>query len=144
MQQIRQARASDIPLIYAFDHLAVEPGRREFIKAVVNQGNTRVAVTEQQITGYMVLEYTFYGQGFISMLYIHPQHRRRGTGTALIYQAEAQCRTEKLFTSTNTSNLPMQGLLCKLGYTPSGIINNLDEGDPEIIYFKRLQRDRAE
>jgi hypothetical protein len=46
--------------------------------------------------------------------------------------------TEKLFTSTNLSNLPMQGIMSKLGYRPSGVIENLDPGDPELIYFKRL------
>jgi hypothetical protein len=32
----------------------------------------------------------------------------------------------------------MQSLLLKNGYTQSGIIENLDEGDPELIYFKPL------
>jgi hypothetical protein len=33
----------------------------------------------------------------------------------------------------------MQALMAKLGYAPSGIINNLDEGDPEVFYFKRVR-----
>jgi hypothetical protein len=40
------------------------------------------------------------------------------------------------------SNHPMQGLLRKLGYEPSGIINNLDEDDPELIYLKRLTQEQ--
>jgi hypothetical protein len=35
-----------------------------------------------------------------------------------------------LFASTNESNVPMQALLDSLGYVQSGIINNLDPGDP--------------
>jgi hypothetical protein len=35
------------------------------------------------------------------------------------------------------SNTIMQELFEKLGYIRSGYIENLDEGDPEIIYFKR-------
>lgn len=31
----------------------------------------------------------------------------------------------------------MQHVLQKLGYEQSGIINNLDPGDPEIVYVKR-------
>ncbi|MEO0538637.1 MAG: GNAT family N-acetyltransferase, partial [Cyanobacteria bacterium P01_A01_bin.123] len=46
------------------------------------------------------------------------------------------------FTSTNESNLLMQALMAKLRYIPSGIINNLDEGDPELVYFKRLDKSR--
>jgi hypothetical protein len=32
----------------------------------------------------------------------------------------------------------MQNLCEKLGFARSGIIENLDVGDPEIVYFKRL------
>jgi hypothetical protein len=32
----------------------------------------------------------------------------------------------------------MQSLLKKLEYERSGIINNLDPGDPELIYFKKI------
>ena len=48
-------------------------------------------------------------------------------------------RREKLFTSTNESNAPMQAL-CDTTWlsSKSGWIDNLDDGDPEIIYFKRL------
>jgi hypothetical protein len=31
----------------------------------------------------------------------------------------------------------MQALLAKLGYLLSGVIHNLDEGDPELIYFRK-------
>ena len=33
----------------------------------------------------------------------------------------------------------MQSLLSKFGYVLSGVIHNLDEGDPEIVYLKRLR-----
>ena len=44
----------------------------------------------------------------------------------------------KLFTSTNQSNTPMQALLALLGYVRSGVIDNLDPGDPELVYFLDL------
>jgi len=46
--------------------------------------------------------------------------------------------SKKLFTSTNLSNLPMQSLLAQLNFKLSGVIENLDEGDPELVYFKPL------
>jgi hypothetical protein len=52
---------------------------------------------------------------------------------------EPLCRTEKLFTSTNRSNTPMQSLLARTKFSQSGIVHNLDDGDPEIIYSKRLR-----
>jgi GNAT superfamily N-acetyltransferase len=72
------------------------------------------------------------------MLYVDANFRRAGAGSALLKHLESICRTSKLFTSTNLSNLPMQSLLAKTGYVLSGVIHNLDEGDPEIVYFKRL------
>jgi len=78
----------------------------------------------------------------IDMLYIHPKHQRKGIGAKLIRHSEVLCKTEKLFTSTNQSNLPMRKLLKKLGYVQSGFIDNLDAGDPEIVYFKRIKKHR--
>ena len=91
-----------------------------------------------------MLEYSFYGHGFLAMLYVHPNHRMHGVGAGLIRHVEGICRTEKLFTSTNESNLPMQALLTKLSYAPSGIIHNLDAGDPEIVFFKQVTTRNAE
>ncbi len=51
----------------------------------------------------------------------------------------ARCDTPKLFTSTNQSNQPMQQLLDALGYLPSGVIHNLDPGDPELVYMLNLR-----
>jgi hypothetical protein len=47
----------------------------------------------------------------------------------------------KLFTSTNVYNERMQRLCERLGYVRSGIIENLDEDDPELFYFKRLSNE---
>ena len=52
--------------------------------------------------------------------------------------AELDCQTGKVFTSTNQSNLPMQRLCDRLGFIKSGYVENLDEGDPELIYVKLL------
>ena len=52
---------------------------------------------------------------------------------------ESVCRTGKIFTSTNLSNVLMQSLLSNLGYKLSGVIHNLDEDDPELVYCKVLR-----
>jgi GNAT superfamily N-acetyltransferase len=135
---IRLATKSDIQTISTFDELAQTQNRKQFIEQSVHSGNAFVALIKEQPVAYAVLEYSFYSQGFISMLYVSASERRKGYGQNLIKHLESICKTKKIFTSTNESNLPMQTLLVKLGYSPSGIINNLDENDPEIIYFKRL------
>lgn len=114
-----------------------ESDRREVIRRSVVSGNCFVAFAEEEVIGYGVLNYTFYCNGCIDMLYVNSGHRRRGAGEALLQHMESVCQTPKLFTSTNLSKLPMQALLAKLAYVLSGVIHNLDEGDPEIVYFKR-------
>ncbi|HEV2800906.1 MAG TPA: GNAT family N-acetyltransferase [Pyrinomonadaceae bacterium] len=140
MISIRPAIENDIEALCLLDLIArQERERREFIRHEVVFGNCFVAVTNETVIGYGVLNYTFYYNGCIDMLYIHSEHRRRGAGEALLRHMESLCRTPKLFTSTNLSNLRMQSLLAKLDYELSGVIHNLDEGDPEIVYFKRLR-----
>lgn len=140
MVSIRRAVESDIEELCSFDLIArQEKERREFIRREVASSNCFVAVTNGTVIGYGVLNYTFYYNGCIDMLYIHSDYRRSGAGAALLRHMESLCQTPKLFTSTNLSNLPMQSLLAKLDYVLSGVIHNLDEDDPEIVYLKLLR-----
>ena len=94
-----------------------------------------VAEDDGRAVAYASLEYTFYDHGFISMVYVAKRERRRGIGRALMEAIVARCATRKLFTSTNQSNMAMQQLLSGLGFAASGTIANLDDGDPELVYF---------
>ena len=140
MISIRPANESDVEALCALDLIAVrEKERREFIERSVAANICYVAVAGNEVIGYGVLDYSFFRSGSIDMLYVHSNHRRRGAGVALLRHLESLCETPKLFVTTNLSNLTMQSLLVKLDYVLSGIIHNLDEGDPELVYFKRLR-----
>ena len=140
MISIRLANKNDIDALYAFDLIAVrENARREFIRRSIASSTCYVALADNEVIGYGVLNYTFFANGCIDMLYVHSNHRRRGAGETLLRHLESLCETPKLFVTTNLSNLAMQSLLVKLEYVLSGVIHNLDEGDPEIVYFKRLR-----
>lgn len=137
---IRTANPEDIHAILALDSVSsVEPERQSEIHSWVQSGNAVVACHGSSIIGYAVLEDTFFRQSFVAMLQVAPPQRRQGIATALLRHLECACRTTKLFTSTNASNLPMQALLSATGYEPSGVIYHLDEGDPELIYYKALR-----
>lgn len=142
--QLRPATQRDIEAIVSLDPVAKEQASRvEFIQNSVQSADCLLATESNDVIAYAILDYTFFGNGFISMLYVHSNYRRRGIGSELMKSLEARCTTDKLFTSTNRSNAPMQSLLPKLGFSPSGIIHNLDEGDPELIYFKRIRPQAA-
>lgn len=140
---VRLASMADANAIVAFDHVALsETARTQFIHDQIKSAACYVAVIEANVVAYAVLNYKFYDNGWIEMLYVNSRVRRQGIGSALIRHLLNECRTPKLFTSTNQSNTAMQRLLATLGFVRSGLIENLDEGDPELVYFKRL-RDSA-
>ena len=137
--QIRDATPSDVAAMYAADHMATEEGRRrQQIRDWVSGGKALVAVIDDVVVGYAVLDYSFFDQGFISMLMVRKESRRQGIATALIGHLEGRCKTAKLFTSTNESNEPMRALLQTMSYEPSGVVHNLDDGDPELFFVKRV------
>jgi N-acetylglutamate synthase-like GNAT family acetyltransferase len=141
--KIRDATTSDVPAMYAIDHMGTEKGNRlQQIHEWVSKGNAIIAVIDDVVVGYAVLEYTFFGQGFISMVMVEEESKRKRVATTLVTSLEERCKTDKLFTSTNESNKPMQALMQSMSYEPSGTVYNLDDGDPELFYLKRLERTR--
>ena len=140
MFTIRIANPNDIENLCALDAIAQQDERRKaFIRRSIGSGSCYVMEDGQQAVGYGVLEYSFYEMGFVSMLYISATYRRQGAGLELLRFLESQCKTAKLFTSTNLSNLGMQALLAKMEYILSGVIHHLDENDPELVYVKYLK-----
>ncbi|WP_138754368.1 GNAT family N-acetyltransferase [Paenibacillus sinopodophylli] len=97
-----------------------------------------VAIYDDVIIGFATFDQTFYEQSFIQLLIVNPSLRRRGAASALMKYIEQHCTTPKLFTSTNASNTPMQRVCESLGFIRSGTIENLDDGDPEWVYFKAI------
>ena len=136
---VRPAVPSDVAAIEAVDPAAsTDEGRRGFIAERVAAGQTLVALHGDAVVGYLVLDYSFFARGFVALLCVDPSRRRRGIGRALMRHAEGACRTPVIFTSTNLSNVPMQRLLEALGYRRSGMVDDLDPGDPEAFYSRRL------
>ncbi len=139
---VRLAHVGDLAVIQSLDHMARScEQRRCFISHAVEANICFVAETSRQVIGYGVMEYKFFDNGFLEMLYVHSEHRRGGVGSSILKQIESACRTAKLFTSTNLSNLPMQALLIHEGFHLCGTVHGLDPGDPELFYLKQLDDD---
>lgn len=141
LSPIRPATAADLPALVALDHVAASAAeRRAFIAGAVAEGRAWVVEVSGQVCGYGVMRHDFYGRSFLELIYIAAERRGQGLGPALIRFLETQSRSADLFTSTNESNRHMQHVLEKLIYERSGIIYNLDPGDPEIVYVKHLEQ----
>ena len=132
---LRPATLDDIDSLVSFDHVAQRsPARVTFVREGVERSDCLIAERNGAIVGFLILG-RFFGHDFIDLVYVREEARRSGVGSALIAHAESKCG-EKLFTSTNLSNKSMQSLLEGRGYALSGYVDNLDEGDPELIYVR--------
>ncbi|WP_419343282.1 GNAT family N-acetyltransferase [Achromobacter sp. PD1] len=138
--QVRIAQSVDIDSIVELDPIARrEPGRRTFIARALAAGQCWAATAAEDasaLVGYGVLDRSFFGHDFIPLIVVKRSARRRGVATAIMRTLELQCQEGKLFTSTNTSNIAMRQLLGRLGFIRSGQIENLDDGDPELVFVK--------
>jgi GNAT superfamily N-acetyltransferase len=100
-------------------------------------------VEDAPMLGYAILEYSFFQQGFLSMVYVAQSARRLGVASQLFGFAEQLCQRPKLFSSANLSNAAMHALFARLGYSACGMVTGLDEGDPEVFYVKQLHHEDA-
>lgn len=136
---IRRAVTTDREHILRLDsRTESDPGRGSLIESAIDRAECLVALSDGIPVGYGVMNYSFLNRGFVFLVYVHAAHRRKGVGTGLFDEFERRCRTDRIFTSTNLSNLAMQGFLSSRGYVLSGIVHHLDPGDPEVFYSKEL------
>lgn len=139
--RIRLAVTDDHTALCAIDTIAAEdPRRRVDIAGWTETGCCHLIEIEGEVAAYGVLAHHFFGHAFIEMLMVGASWRRRGLGAALIAHFQSMSSGSKLFSSTNMSNRPMQDLLVKAGFRPSGYIDNLDENDPEIVFYSPPSR----
>jgi GNAT superfamily N-acetyltransferase len=134
MTEIRPAQPDDGQSMLAIgpEHLA----NPEHISEVVGAGSSLVAIEDGDVVGYAAIDSrNFFGRDFIDLLYVDLANRRRGIGRRLMQEAVRQSSTPRIFTSTNGSNEPMRSLLAANGWILSGVLDGLDEGDPEWVYF---------
>jgi len=135
---IRQAFPSDEGSIYTLDHMARDDyDHRSVIDRAIREARSWVIERHDVVLGYGIISHEFFGRSFLELVYSDEKYRNQGLGPKLIGALERQSKSKSLFISTNQSNVHMQRVLESLGYEPSGIIHNLDPGDPELVYVKR-------
>jgi GNAT superfamily N-acetyltransferase len=142
---IRRAVTGDLDGILRTDHVAPrgDSERAEFLRDRLLAGECHVHVAGGAVTGFVIITPAhFFGRDFIELLVVAPAARRSGAGRALLRYALGAAGTPQVFTSTNTSNHPMRSLLEAEGWSLSGELDGLDEGDPELV-FHRTRPDQA-
>jgi ribosomal protein S18 acetylase RimI-like enzyme len=136
LMRIRDGTADDLRRLEALPKAEHWERHVGHLRRALGSRHSLVVETDDRVVGMAVWDRDFFGKAFIWMLGVHPLYHRRGIASALIRKVESLCKKESLFTSTNRSNLAMQALCNKLGFVESGILQNLDPGDPEIFFHK--------
>ena len=138
MIAIRPGVAGDADYMLALDALVPgKPRNRDWYDRALRSGEALVATLDGKFAGFAVHHRHFFERDFLSLLIVEPLCRRRGVASALLAAVEARCEDRDLFTSTNRSNAVMLSALRRWGFFPSGRIDNIDPGDPELVFLKR-------
>ncbi|WCH49737.1 MULTISPECIES: GNAT family N-acetyltransferase [unclassified Lysinibacillus] len=138
MSHIKEARMEHLQALCTIDQKVIgDASRTEEIQQAIEEKRCLLYQSTDNIAGFLLFTNDFFGYSFISLVIVKPSERRKGVASALMKAYMQMAKTSKVFSSTNQSNKRMQQLFHNLGFVKSGVIDNLDEGDPEIIYMKQ-------
>ncbi|MDT9027902.1 GNAT family N-acetyltransferase [Rossellomorea yichunensis] len=123
-------------VVYIDSEVIGNTSRRNYLEKSIELGHCLIAKEDDDIVGFLIYDTNFFECAFISLIIVSPSHRRKGYASLLMDYMMSSSPTNKVFSSTNRSNISMQRVFDANGFIQSGIVENLDDGDPEIIYFK--------
>ena len=145
---LRKATIKDKVLVVDFDYNLdkvehIELRREEKITKAILDEECFIILANNRAVGFVIFDYRFFDQGWIELLILGEKYRGKGIGGQAIDLICKQCKTNKVFTSTNSSNTQMQKALSKVGFSFAGKINGLDDGDPELFYYKKIHNKKT-
>ncbi|MEQ2528428.1 GNAT family N-acetyltransferase [Bacillaceae bacterium CLA-AA-H227] len=112
-----------------------------YFKKAIDEARCIGVIHENAIMGFLIFDTHFFDCSFIPLIIVKPSERRKGYATSLIQHFISIAPTTKIFSSTNQSNKQMHEVFKRNGFIQSGYVDNLDEGDPEIIYFRNIENE---
>jgi ribosomal protein S18 acetylase RimI-like enzyme len=140
---VRRGEAADAAGLKALDTMvSIDQHRGASIDGWLEKDVVFVAEVDGRMVGYGVFNHDFFHRGNVAMLMLHPDYRGQRIGEQLLRRLEQACDTSKLFVTTNVLNHRMQRLLSRLGFVACGFIGELDPGDPELVFVKKLEAAR--
>ena len=142
---LKRATIKEKDVVVGFDYRLnqaehVQLNRAEKIKKAILDQECFIIFANKRAVGFLLFDYRFFDQGWIELIVIEEQERGKGIGGQAMNLLCKQCKTEKIFTSSNSSNVQMQKALTKIGFSFAGEIIGLDDGDPELFYYKQIKQ----
>lgn len=146
---LRKATIDDKAIAVDFDYKLdinehIEQKREEKITQAILDEECFIILADDREVGFVIFDYRFFDQGWIELIIIDEKYRGKGIGGKILNLICEQCNSDKVFTSTNRSNIQMQRALTKADFSFAGELNGLDDGDPELFYYKKLIKTESE
>ena len=140
---LRKATIEDKEMVVAIDYRLnkiehVELKRAEKITKSISANECYIILGNNCVVGFILFDYRFFDQGWIELIVVDEKYKGQGIGPQALKLICGHCKMKKVFTSTNQSNHPMQKALSKAGFSFAGKIVGLDDGDPELFYYKEI------
>ena len=137
---LQKATIKDKALVVDFDYKLnkvehIELKRAEKITRAILNKECFIILANNVAIGFILFDYRFFDQGWIELMIIDKKYRGRGLGVKALELICKHCKKNKVFTSTNSSNIRMQKALTKASFSFAGEIIGLDDGDLELFYY---------
>ena len=139
---LRKATRKDRAIVVDFDYSLdkdehIKLNREEKITKAISNDECFLILADDKEVGFVIFDYRFFDQGWIELIIIDEKYRGKGLGGKTFDLICEQSKSDKVFTSTNSSNTQMQRALEKANFSFAGELKGLDEGDPELFYYKK-------
>lgn len=143
--RLRKATTKDKAIAVGFDYRLdkeehIKLNREDKITKAILDDECFIILAGKEEVGFVIFDYRFFDQGWIELIIIDEKYRGKGIGEKTFDLICEQCKSDKVFTSTNSSNTQMQRALTKADFAFAGELNGLDDGDPELFYYKKVKR----
>jgi hypothetical protein len=136
----RIAQPRDLPRLAVFDPRWTDDRRLRIEQAALELRCWVVAEPDapDQPLGFGLLSHDWFGRPLLELLVVHPEHLRVSAGPAFLDHlvAAAGWPGMRVFAAANQGDAAMRQLLERGGFVESGIIHNLHDGAPVLIYVK--------
>jgi GNAT superfamily N-acetyltransferase len=124
----------DAERIYLSDSERDVPPR--FVYDAARHRNLFVAYDAEEPVGLLAL-LALFERPFVGLIVVRKEWRRKGIASQLLDTVENATAPDRLFISTNESNVAMLALLENRGYLRRGMVDGFDSDDPEVFLSLR-------
>lgn len=114
----------------------------DLISMFLSPGMVRLkAVIDGQVVGFVVGDPNRWQRvGWIATICVHPGHRQRGIGSALLAKCEEAMRESKIKLTVRASNTTAISLYRKLGYEQVAIWRRYYTGGEDGVVMEKMKR----